>query len=294
MSMKQPLTLLLAILIGSIVTWFAQFSFLVAPLLGVMMFFSFLQAKLSWEIFTEKKIYIIVLANIMIGWLAYFVVLPFGEELAFIAFLVGMIPTALAAPVLVSVLGGNVSFTLASVIVSNLTIGILFPFFSSLVSPQEVVVLDMLIRIILLLSIPFVFAQLIQRKFKKVEKCILKYSSWVFYLWATIIIIGVAKASEFVQNNFETSAYLILPIAGITALLCIMNFVVGYFIGGKNLSMESSQVLGQKNPMLMVWISLQFFSPLAALGPTFYILFHHLVNSWKLYKNGKTNKQINK
>lgn len=286
--MKESLTLFSAIIIGILFPQLSYFSFIIQYLLGIMLFFSFLKAKISFHIFTEKKIYFILLANILIGWAAYFFLLFLGfPELAFIGFVVGMIPTAMASPAVISVLKGNVSFVLGAVIVTNFGIGFLFPFFSSFISPIQVSTFSMLINIFTLLSLPFILSFIAKKYFHHITRKILQFSHLVFFLWAIIIILALSKSSNFLQNNWHEYSSYILPIAIISAVLCIINFTIGHYIGGKKFSKEASQSLGQKNPMLMIWISLTFFSPLVALGPTFYIIFHNIVNAWKLMKNNK-------
>ena len=34
----------------------------------------------------------------------------------------------------------------------------------------------------------------------------------------------------------------------------------------------------------MIWVALTFINPLVAMGPTFYILYHNLYNSWQIYR----------
>jgi BASS family bile acid:Na+ symporter len=65
--------------------------------------------------------------------------------------------------------------------------------------------------------------------------------------------------------------------------LCVVNFSLGRFIGGKKYSFEAGQSLGQKNTIFSTWVALNFFHPLAALGPIFYILCHNLYNAYLLY-----------
>lgn len=64
----------------------------------------------------------------------------------------------------------------------------------------------------------------------------------------------------------------------------MINFSLGAFLGGKQYRQEASQSLGQKNLSFVIWISLTFINPLVALGPMFYILYHHLFNSWSIYQ----------
>lgn len=286
-AMKQSLTLLLAILLGILLPQLHVLSPFITYLLGIMLFTSFLRAKLSWKIFTEKKVYLVFLCNLIIPWGAYFLLLPWGQELAFIAFFVGIIPTAMAAPAVVSVLKGNVEFVIASVIITNFGIGILLPFFSSYISPVMFSTWAMLIKIFLLLGIPFVGAEFIKAKMPHIKTKLTKNTSFVFYIWASIIIIAMANASHFLYAEWKEYSDILIPIFCIAGILCVVNFGVGYIIGGKQFRTEASQSLGQKNPMLMIWIALEFFTPLVALGPTFYILFHNLVNAYKMMRSEK-------
>ena len=57
----------------------------------------------------------------------------------------------------------------------------------------------------------------------------------------------------------------------------------GALIGGRRYWQESSQALGQKNNSFVIWIALTFINPLVAMGPTFYVLYHNLYNSFQIY-----------
>ena len=81
---------------------------------------------------------------------------------------------------------------------------------------------------------------------------------------------------------------IIYQIAGVSLLICILSFFVGWLISPKNLKVEGSQSLGQKNNGFTVWVALTFISPLAVLGPVFYILFQNIYISFQLHKNNKT------
>jgi bile acid:Na+ symporter, BASS family len=67
-------------------------------------------------------------------------------------------------------------------------------------------------------------------------------------------------------------------------VICIINFSVGALLGGHYYWQEASQSLGQKNLSFVIWIALTFINPLVAMGPMFYILYHHLYNSWSIYQ----------
>ena len=80
---------------------------------------------------------------------------------------------------------------------------------------------------------------------------------------------------------------LLAGIAGSTALVCAANFALGRVIGGREFGREASQALGQKNTTFTIWLALTYASPLVALGPTCYVLWHNLWNSWQLHQAGK-------
>ncbi|MEK7414548.1 MAG: hypothetical protein AAB263_14635, partial [Planctomycetota bacterium] len=50
---------------------------------------------------------------------------------------------------------------------------------------------------------------------------------------------------------------------------------------------EASQSLGQKNTTLTIWMAATFANPIVALAPTFYVLWHNLVNAAQLAHKGR-------
>jgi bile acid:Na+ symporter, BASS family len=64
----------------------------------------------------------------------------------------------------------------------------------------------------------------------------------------------------------------------------VVNFSLGYLIGGRTFAREASQSLGQKNTTFTIYLALTYASPLIALGPTFYVVWHNLWNSWQLHR----------
>jgi BASS family bile acid:Na+ symporter len=73
-------------------------------------------------------------------------------------------------------------------------------------------------------------------------------------------------------------------IAVATSLVCAANFALGWAIGGRQFRREASQSLGQKNTTMTIYLALAYASPLVALGPTCYVVWHNLWNSWQLHR----------
>ena len=107
-----------------------------------------------------------------------------------------------------------------------------------------------------------------------------------------IIFVAVGVSSHFIKTHSEIPINIVVTIAVVTLIICISNFVIGSYICGKRYSLEASQALGQKNTILMTWFALVYISPLVALGPIFYIIFHNVYNSCNIFMFERKNKAL--
>jgi bile acid:Na+ symporter, BASS family len=98
------------------------------------------------------------------------------------------------------------------------------------------------------------------------------------------LFLVMANASHFVRTQSGTPRTILVEIAAVSLAICITNFAVGRFLGGRRHGPEASQSLGQKNTSFTLWIALAYASPLVALGPACYILWHNLWNGWQLHR----------
>jgi BASS family bile acid:Na+ symporter len=105
-----------------------------------------------------------------------------------------------------------------------------------------------------------------------------------FPVWLLNLFIISANASDFLRHGNTDSIPTLTIIALISLAICIINFGFGALLGGRSHWQEASQSLGQKNLSFVIWIALTFINPLVAMGPMFYILYHHLYNSWSIYR----------
>ena len=102
-----------------------------------------------------------------------------------------------------------------------------------------------------------------------------------------------SNAANFLRNNVRSSLAYVFAIALISLVICVFNFSLGAVLGGERFRQEASQSLGQKNNSFVIWIALTFINPLVAMGPTFYILYHNLYNSWQIYRFEKRRGESN-
>jgi BASS family bile acid:Na+ symporter len=108
-----------------------------------------------------------------------------------------------------------------------------------------------------------------------------------FGMWVTAMFLITSNASDFLHQHSDTPQRLLLKIAVASLLVCAASFVTGRLIGGREFSREASQALGQKNTTFTIYLALTYASPLVALGPTFYVIWHNLWNSWQLHVAGR-------
>jgi BASS family bile acid:Na+ symporter len=106
-----------------------------------------------------------------------------------------------------------------------------------------------------------------------------------FGAWVAAIFLITANASNFLRSQSGLSRTVVLEIAVASLLICVLSFGLGRLIGGREFAREASQSLGQKNTTFTIYLAMTYASPLVALGPTFYVIWHNLWNSWQLHQH---------
>lgn len=281
--------LLTTILIGILFPFTHQYSFLIKYLLMIMLFFSFLKMKVKKSDFQKNHLYILSI-NLLVPLTSYSIFRLIGNlELAQIAFITAIAPTAIASPVIVNLLNGKIEFSVISILLTNFAVAFILPFAIPFVvnGSDSISTFDVLFPVAEVFLIPFFLALIIKNFLVRFHEPLVKFNKYVFYILALNINLGTAKASYYIRNEMSFSDAIIYQIAIISLILCILNFTIGKIIAPKNYELESSQSLGQKNNGFTVWVALTFFNPLAVLGPVFYILFQNFYISWQLHNSRK-------
>lgn len=277
--------LLLAIVLGVSFPQLHTLSSYLQYLLMLMLFLSFLDIKIQPRSFHKGVIWI-VLANILVAFTAYGVLRPIDLNLAIAAFMTGIAPTAIAAPVIISFLQGQVEYVVGAVLLNNVVMSLVLPVVLPYIVGDvvQVSVWQVLKPVLITMFIPLLLARLSQTLPQKTQSVIRSGKRISFVLWLSALFITCAKAAYFLRHDVTASLSTIIWIALISLMLCIVNFSLGAVLGGERFQQESSQSLGQKNNSFVIWIALSFINPLVAMGPTFYILYHNIYNSWQIYR----------
>jgi len=284
-SQGKGLLLLFTMLLGALVPQAQVFSYLIQYLLMVMLFFAFLGIEFKSQGF-QKSVLWVLLANVIVAFVGYTVLSRSNLTLALAAFMTAIAPTAIAAPVIIGLIGRKVEYVVASVLLTNLSSALIVPVAlpSLLGKAVQVSVWEVLRPVLVVMLVPLLLAQLVSRLPERVQGTLRKGKVTSFPLWLINLFIISAKASDFLRNDNTNSLSTLAIIALVSLVICIVNFGVGAMLGGREHWPEASQALGQKNLSFVIWIALTFINPLVAMGPTFYILYHHLYNSWLIYR----------
>ena len=288
----KVLGLLLMMALGILFPQFSGLSFLIQYLLMAMLFFAFVDIEFQPRSI-HKGVLWVVLANILVAFTAYGILRPFDLSLALTAFITGVAPTAIAAPVIIGFLQGKVDFVVGAVLLGNLTMAVVLPVALPFVVGDvvQVSIWQLLKPVLVTMFVPLILARLSHFLPGKARSVIRGGKIFSFGLWLLALLISTAKASEFLRTSVSASVSAVLPIAIVSLILCVVNFSLGAVLGGDRFRQESSQSLGQKNNAFVIWVALTFINPLVAMGPTFYILYHNIYNSWQIYRFERRRNQ---
>jgi len=285
----KGLSLLLMMAFGALVPQAHTFSFLIQYLLMAMLFLAFLDIEFKPGAF-KKSVLWVAIANVAIAFISYLVLSRFDQTLALAAFITGIAPTAIAAPVIIGFIGREVEYVTTAVILTNVANAIIVPIVlpSLLGDNIHISLWEVLYPVMLVMFVPLGLSRIARYLPPKALQFVRKGKTASFPIWLVNLFIVSAKASDFLLKSDADSFATLVMIALTSLVICIANFGLGAMIGGHSHWQEASQSLGQKNLTFVIWVALTFINPIVAMGPTFYILYHHIYNSWSIYQYEKS------
>lgn len=288
----QAILIFIAILIGILLPVGHNWTFLLRYNLMVMLFFAFLSTHFHWRVI-EKKHFVLLVFHVLIPVLFFLVLRPFSTDLATAVFLIGIAPTAAAAPVIAELLHSKrLEFVTTAVLLSSLVIALTLPLLLPLLNIQgvEIEVLSMLKPIAIVVFIPLLVSVFFKGVVPGAVPFFLRYKPLGFLLFLLNVYIASANATHYMRYENATGLPLILSIFAMVTLMGSILFVVGEKLGGETCPVAAGMALGRKNTMFALWLAITYFNPIVALGPMAYILFQNAFNGWQMYRMGKATK----
>lgn len=204
-------------------------------------------------------------------------------------------PSAVAAPVVVGKLGGNINtmttFTLISSLASALMIPIVFPILEQTVHVDFLSAFFIILqKVATVLLLPLVLGWLVQRFLPAFCRRITSATDLSFYLWCVSLSITTGiTVKNIVQSDAPLA--LLLWIAVASLVLCFLQFVIGRAVGRRlGEEINSGQALFQKNTALSIWVAYMYLNPVSSIGAGCYVLWQNIINSLELWQYRKLNK----
>ncbi len=282
----RTFAILSAIALGALLPQAHVLAAAIRWLVMAMLFFVFLQTRLSRSALHRSHL-VLLLANLLLGFAAWALGWAIGgREIALAAFFAGITPTAIAAPVIISFLKGRVDYVVAAFLLTNIVVAALLPFMLPVVlgraTPEAFAQVAASVGVVVF--VPMAIAWTVRAAHPPAAQWPGKLRNLSFGLWVLAMFLITSNASDFIRQHTEVPRGVLLEIAGTSLLVCIVNFALGRLIGGREFPREASQALGQKNTTFTIYLALAYASPLVALGPTCYVIWHNLWNSWQLHR----------
>lgn len=271
--------------------WMGYITFLSPYLIFMMLFITY--SKLTPHDFKPTKFEVILLGvQIVLAGIAYALTIFWNHTLAEGLFICFFIPTATAAPVITSMLGGSISTVATYSLLSNSMIALGGPIVLAAMGDHPEITFGDSFILILKQVFPLILCPLIlalsMRKFTpKLHSYIMNRQQISFYLWCMALIIVVGSCVSFaIQHWTPDSTGTMLMLAFGALIACLVQFKIGRKIGKHyHDAVAGGQSLGQKNTVLAVWLALAYLNPLASIAPASYVAWQNIVNSWQLIRH---------
>ena len=285
-------TLPIAMLVGAVgYPLFICLSFLTPYLIFTMLLLTF--CKVSPRDLKLRQLHVWLLLIQIIGALAAYLLLFRFDKIVAEGVMVCIIcPTATAAAVITSKLGGSAASLTTYTLLANIGAAIAVPILFPLVEVHpDVSFLEaffvILSKVFPLLICPFLAAWLLSKFLPKIHRKLLSYHELAFYLWAVSLAIVTAQTLYSLLNDPADGFTEIMIAVGALAACCL-QFFFGKTIGSiYNDRISGGQALGQKNTILAIWMAHTYLNPLSAVAPGSYVLWQNIINSCQLWKKRK-------
>ncbi len=280
--------------------WYEQRNNLVLSTLNfLVLYFTFCKIDFTRMRLTAWHWHIAV-AQMLLGLVAMGValMLRLGAEWAVVmqAVVICIIsPSASAAAVVTSKLGGQLEQMITFTLLGNLLSAVLIPTMLPHLSAEahllsvKVLGLQMLWRVVVVLLVPMLVAWLTRHVAPGVHRRIVGIRNLSFYMWALALMLVSGTAVKGVVDLWDVTPLWLLGAVAVSSLVvCVVQFALGKFLGSRTgHRIEAGQGLGQKNTTFAIWIAASFLHPLACLGPGCYILWQNILNSWQIRRHEK-------
>ena len=232
-------------------------------------------------------------ALLFAGLAAVAILVPGGAARTLIesAMLCFICPTAAAAGVITAKLGGNLAGIMTYTVMANLLAAVMIPSMVPLIHPAAdagfwPLFFAIIRRVFSILVLPLVTAWLIRFCLPRLQRYLERFAPWAFYIWGCSLLLSISLATSALVGS-GIGWLLTLAIAVISLGCCLLQFYIGrrgvrpY---GHCEAVTAGQALGQKNTGFIIWLGVNYMTPVTSIAGGLYAVWHNLVNSWQLMR----------
>lgn len=291
----MPVAILLGIFLPQ-----AHFLSAILPLcIGLMMILTFIEKITPQEHGVTFKIEAHALLTslaLCVALVAAYYAFHFPKALLLGGLIVCLAPPANSAPAMTKILGGNPVLALKILIVGHLiacfTIPGIFGYFTGNSGEYFEMSKRIFNSIQPIISIPLAIALGVRAFYPEIADKVVKFQKYTLHIWCFNVFIIISRASYDIRSMgpeqlWQSGIFQMELI--LSAALCVLLFFLGWYFDRKRHPIEGSQSMGQKNTMLVIWISQAYAGSVAALCPVFYVVWQNMVLSWM--SRGKKKKK---
>lgn len=196
-------------------------------------------------------------------------------------------PIASASPIIVSLLRGNVEFSTTAMVLSQVAFAVITPFVLPVVVHDPGLSYMSLAgivaqQILVVLGVPALLSVVLRVVYPTCRQWTPRLKDVSLGIWVlNLLVISAAGVQRIVDRGY--SFHDMWPMMVGAAVICAIGFFAGYRLGYPDLKRECSQGLGQKNTVLTLYMASQSYAtPLAYIGPVFYVFCHNMANAIQL------------
>lgn len=288
----------LAIVAGILLPQFHGLSFSMPWLIATLMFLSFVGGATAHEKGSTRWVAVRVLAGslfyalltLFAGWL-----LDWSLPVILAGLLLCLAPPANASPAMTRLLGGNAVLMLNLVVGGHALACFVIPGFAAVSqgigwNSSFAIGNKVFWSVMPLVVLPIGSALLLRRLLPTVASRVAQLSAYTMLLWSFMVFVVISSASFNIRHLLADGSFTIHGLLGVAVLslvLALALFYTGWRLGRGHYPIETSQGLGQKNTVLMIWVAQAYVHPVAALGPVFYVVWQNLILSYLTRRLGR-------
>lgn len=289
-SIAMPTAMVVGALLCRPVTALEELSgrMITPTLIFLMLFVTFCRVKPREMRFSMLHVWLL-LFQLAACAAVYFALLPFDRTVAQGAMICILTPVAMAAVVIAGMLGANVVTVATYSLLCNMAVAVAAPAILTYTGTGVCTFAQIFARIAPLLIMPFAAAQCCRLVMPRIAEWVGAHGQISFYMWLVALTVTIGRTTAFIIDLHDVSRSVELWLALIALVICLVQFAVGRAIGRRfGDPPAGGQSLGQKNTVLAVWMAQSFLDPISSIAPTAYIVWQNFVNSWQIWRHGRT------